>query len=503
MLSVVKYMEVLGYLRLEGERLIRRGRCREYYLSNLSMIPDERRYSVIDVTNQQKVGILGEEFMILHAKVGIHFVIKGLVWQIESIQDDLVYVTPVKDPTAAIPGWDGELIPIPEHIAKGVACLRGDLEKKIACEKQSLLADTKIWNADRNAREAVVSEIESQMQESSVPTDRRIVVEKFGRYLIIHTSAGDRINLTLGELFEEILLRKTLIRHWWNDSYRLLIELATDEFDLRDVASSLFAFDHGKAGFLNAVIRKHFPFGYYLKFIAERFGALKRGMMLSDGALKELVLKFRFTPVYEETLREALMQKVDVNGTLNLLERCSRREVEVKTVESSERPSPLAMYVLSRYAEEEDYGAAERDSVQSMRGALSKEIVSLLCFGCGNLENYVQVGSLQEKPECGACGSFLLAPMFYGASFAKESLEKKKHGVKLSEQESDILMRARRSADLVLSYGRLGVIAQCVYGVGPQTASKVLSKMHEREEDLYEDLIAAKLNFIRTRQYWD
>jgi len=129
--------------------------------------------------------------------------------------------------------------------------------------------------------------------------------------------------------------------------------------------------------------------------------------------------------------------------------------------------------------------------------------VNLLCFNCAVLREYVRISELDESPKCLACSSSLLAVLFYGARFAKSALDKKKSGQKISEQEAEILSRARRSADIVLSYGNKGVIALTVYGIGPQTASKVLSKMHETEEAFYKDLMQAKLKFIETKPYWD
>lgn len=498
--SVLKYMETLGYLRVEGNKVVPRWKCRKYYLENLSMIPDERRYTVIDATTQAKVGILGEEFMLLHAKVGLNFVIKGRAWKIESIKEDLVYVTPVQDPEAAVPGWDGELLPIPETTAREVGKERRNIEAIV--EREDSLDLTKEWNADRNARARILEEVKSQKLGSSVPTDSRVVVEGWKRFLVIHTSAGERINLTLGELFEETLLRKGLVRHWWNDGYRILVELTTDEYDLNEITAFLFQYDSAKRGFLNAVIRKHFPFGYYMKFVAERFGALRRGLMLSSEALKDLTVKFRFTPIYEETLREALMSKVDVEGSLRLLEGCKSGRVELVASELAE-PSPLGMYILSRYAEMDEYEASGQNTLESMRNAISKEVVSLLCFKCANLVEYVQVGTVDETPHCASCRSGLLAPVFYAGSYTRSALLKKLKREQLSKEEDAILTRTRRAADLVLSYGKQGIVAQCVYGIGPQTASKVLSKMHTREDEFYEDLLAAKLNFIRTREYWD
>ncbi|MHB8566646.1 MAG: hypothetical protein ACYC7D_08485 [Nitrososphaerales archaeon] len=65
------------------------------------------------------------------------------------------------------------------------------------------------------------------------------------------------------------------------------------------------------------------------------------------------------------------------------------------------------------------------------------------------------------------------------------------------------MSKARRSADIVLSYGKKGILAQCVYGVGPQTAAKVLSRMQATEDQFYNDLMQAKLKFIQTKQFWD
>jgi ATP-dependent helicase Lhr and Lhr-like helicase len=505
LLSVLQFMERLGYITLDGDRVIRRRKCREYYLSNLSMIRDERRYSVLDMTSQKKVGILGEEFMMLHAKVGVHFIIKGKVWQIESIQEDIVYVTPIVDPTAAIPGWDGEMIPIPEGVARSVAIERNRVEGLIDKPiEEANLTYALNWNAEKSARQEVVDEIRTQAQVSRVPTEKRIVVERFKNFLIIHTSAGDRVNSTLGELFEEILVRMGgMIRHWWNDGYRVLIEMTTDEFETETLAEKLFHYDATLPSFIEGVLRKHFPFGYEMKFIAERFGALKRGRMMSGDEMKELGVKFRFTPIYEETLREAFATKVDIPRTSQILQQIEEGKIRVSTA-VLEKPSPMGMYILSRYAEDEDYAEPTLNSVDSMKSNASKELMSLLCFDCAHLQEFVRVGDLPDYPECEKCNSKLLAVIFYGARFTANALIKKRSKTQsLNKEESDLLSKTRRSADLVLAYGKKGIIAQSVYGVGPQMAARVLSRMHDSDAAFYEDLLEAKLKFIETKKYWD
>ena len=127
----------------------------------------------------------------------------------------------------------------------------------------------------------------------------------------------------------------------------------------------------------------------------------------------------------------------------------------------------------------------------------------MLCFDCGNLTTEVGIASLSEHPLCQNCNSKLLAPLFWSSGYAASILHKKRDKKTLDENEQKILTRTRRSADLVIAYGKRAVIAQSVYGIGPQTASRVLSKMHESDDEFYKDLLEAKLQFITNRPFWN
>jgi ATP-dependent Lhr-like helicase len=129
--------------------------------------------------------------------------------------------------------------------------------------------------------------------------------------------------------------------------------------------------------------------------------------------------------------------------------------------------------------------------------------VDLICFDCGTTNQSVTVKQLPPKPSCPSCGSGLLATSTWSTAYLAQLIDRKLKGETLSEEEVAALAKGRRSADLALSYGRRAVIAQCVYGIGPQTASRILAKMHDNEREFYKDLLAAKLHFITTRQFWD
>jgi len=82
-------------------------------------------------------------------------------------------------------------------------------------------------------------------------------------------------------------------------------------------------------------------------------------------------------------------------------------------------------------------------------------------------------------------------------------LKRRREGKELMPEELKELSQARRKADLVLSYGSQAVRAMQVKGVGPETASRILGRMHFEEDKFYMDLLKAKIQFLRTREYWD
>jgi ATP-dependent Lhr-like helicase len=78
-----------------------------------------------------------------------------------------------------------------------------------------------------------------------------------------------------------------------------------------------------------------------------------------------------------------------------------------------------------------------------------------------------------------------------------------KAGEQLILGEAETITKGRKTADMVLSYGRRAIEALAVHGVGPVTAYQVLSRMHQTDKDFYSNLLKAKIQYMRTRQYWD
>ena len=512
---VIEFMRKMGYLKREGTTLYRTSRTRLYYFENLSMIPDERRYSVVDLTSQQNVGILGEEFMITTARIGLNFIIKGRVWQIKQITDDgNVYVLPINDPTAAIPGWDGQILPVPRALATKVGAYRAVVEQLLAehiARSTSVENLAQLWPADAYGLKRVIEEIEAHNATGApVPTDQRFLIEGFDRYIILHTHLGDILNFTLGEVIEELFRRQGLVRMWWSDAYRILFEMTADtsDLDLENLfRKQVFGVEEPVlGGACHGVLHRHFPWQLHMKHVAERFGALNRGRLMYGDAMKELMLRFRLTPIYDETIREALMEHSDFDGVKEIFRHVKNGSKEVHFFRSKDKPTPLAYHILYRHVDIPELIVPENvaaDNLSRLRTSIEGHVIDMLCFDCGVLNPELMIADLPEHPQCATCGSKLLAPLFWSSSYAAGVLRKKRSKENLDENEQKVLARARRSADLVISYGKRAVIAQSVYGIGPQTASRVLAGMHDNDEAFYKDLLEAKLQFIATRPFWN
>ena len=509
-LRTANYLAELRKVRFDGKTLSRTRLTREYYYENLSMIPDETRYLVVDVSTNQTVGILGEEFVLLSVKVGVHFICKGKVWQVEQVSEDRkIYVTPVEDPLAAVPGWDGEMLPIPYDLALETGRLRRAISEALDAGDAAVQEEAAEIPGEQAARALVLDEIAEQKKMGApVPSDKVVLFEGFGKYLIVHLCFGESVNRTFAYTFEEVLSRRGLVRMWWLDGYRLLMELTadTEDLDLKALARELMGMTPEELERTYAVAaQRNFPFPARVKHVAERFGALKRGKLIAHPNLCSLPTRFERTPIFEEALQETGRDLLDMDRGKQILRAVAKGDIAVETFQAGDRPTPIAYNLLYRYLEVPEAVAPDslgKSSYQRMKASIFGTDVSLLCVKCGGDEGETTVGDLPEEPRCRSCGSGLLVPCYWGTAKLADLVRKREAKAKLNEEERAELSRARRGADLVLSYGKKAVVAQTVYGIGPQTASRILAQMHDEEESFYRDLLEAKIRFVTTRQFW-
>jgi len=516
--DVIDYLDWLNELRVEEEgKFLRRTRkTSRYYYENLSMIPDERRYPIVNIISDRKIGTLGDEFMALRVRVGLNFICRGKVWRIVQIEDETgtVYVVPSEDPLAAIPGWDGEILPVPFNLARETGKMRERIAEGLRRNGKAEVAMEKLAEElamDKSTLVKAVEEIEEHLKQGApLPTHNRILLEVFDKYTIVHACFGEIVNRTLGCVFDAILSDRELIMGWWNDGYRILLEtprkLTAKEIEkMPAVLFDLSASEVEKA--FSDYLEARFPFSYRMKFVAERFGALPRGKKMGPERLSQLVGQFRKTPIFDETLREAMLEKLDIQKVKEIIEDVKNGKIEVDTLHRLEKPTPLAYHILAKYSDVSELMAPERvffSNMDRMKRAIEARYATLLCLSCGEWTAKEKIRNLPEYPTCKKCGAKLLAlvRLNQDANSLQKILERRLEKKELTEEELKDLTYARHTADLILSYGKKGLIALEVKGVGPETAFRILGKMHQKETEFYMDLLKAKILYLRTREYW-
>ncbi|MFQ6074126.1 MAG: hypothetical protein ACE5KC_02790, partial [Candidatus Bathyarchaeia archaeon] len=420
-----------------------------------------------------------------------------------------------EDPFAAIPGWDGEILPVPFTLAQEVGRLRQEIAKGLKTERNhEMLAErlAKKLSTDKSTLLKPIEEIHEQLQQKApVPTHNRVLIEVFDKYVIIHACFGEVVNRTLGCVFDAVLSDRELITGWWNDGYRILVEMPkkAESRDLEKLQVILFGLsDEEVDKAFDEYLKARFPFSYKMKFVAERFGALPRGKTMGPERLAELPRRFGKTPIYEETLREAMLEKVDIPTVKRIMREVKRGRIKVSTLFRLEKPTPLAYHILAKYAEIPELMAPERvllSNIERMKRAIMARKVSLLCLSCGSSMEEKRIRELPEKLVCEKCGAGLLARLRLGQDpkVVQDILKRRLDGKELTPEELEQLIHARRTADLILSYGKKALIAFQVRGIGPETAFRILGKMHPNEDEFYMDLLKAKIQYLRTRPYWE
>jgi len=513
--DTVAFLDAIKIVNRRGDKLEKTKKGQRYYFENLGMINDEKRYPFINVVTDKVIGTVGDEFWTLRARVGLNVILRGRVWKILQIDEDegLIFVLPSDDPLGALPGWDGELIGVARSIAEEV----GDLREKIALQLIDKGLDNTVkelsqeLGVSENTVEVATKEIEAQISRGfPIPTKNLILVESYDRYVIIHTAWGSKVNTTLGCVLDATLSERDLILGWWSDAYRILIETPqkVSKYDVDDIIKTLSGLtSENTEKMLTEYMEARFPYAYNMKFIAERFGAIQRGKTYGADALNRLYRRYKNSPIYKEALREIYKEKLDLSSLKDIAERIFLRIIQIQYIAAKE-PSPFARHILEAYSDIEelmDSTISVPDQLEYMKKSIHARSVHISCMNCNQWHIEARIRDLPERPVCGNCGSGLLAVLQRNQEITQFQvlLNKMKAGEQLILGEAETITKGRKTADMVLSYGRRAIEALAVHGVGPVTAYQVLSRMHQTDKDFYSNLLKAKIQYMRTRQYWD
>ena len=503
--GVVDQMEEHRLVRQYNGILQRTRKAREYYIENLSMIPDEKRFNVYDIVGRRSVGTLDEAFVISFAQPGATFVTKGEIWEITEIGENEIKVVPIHR-SGEIPSWTGEEIPVPFDVAQEVGRIRREIRETLEKDEGgsgngSTLAIEELrgkYPVDQEAAEELVDLIKKQMEKNlPVPDESHIVVESGGEGAIINACFGHKTNDTLGRVITSILSAR------FGSSIALQIDPYRIELTLpkvllaEEIEKMILELDPTYVEpILEMTLKNTTLLRWKMVHVARKFGAFSRDVDYQRVSMAKLLAVFEGTPMYREALREIYHDRLDILLAKRVLERIRDGTIAITT----SGLSPIGTSGRGGGRDVTSPEHADAAVINLLKNRIMNDRVLLFCVNCKKWKSMRQVERVPEQPECPLCGSRMVAAL---KPWEEEEIKVvKKQEKKKTAEEKRRTKRVFRNANLVLSYGKTAAIALASRGLGPETAARVVGKRQRDELEFYRDILKAEREYARTKRFW-
>ncbi len=502
--DVIKQLNENRLIRLENDKVSRKRRNWQYFYENLSMIPDEKRFDIFDIVSGRTVGALDEAFVVNFAEAGAVFIAKGEMWRIIEIitEKNRIKVEPIRDPGGEIPNWVGEEIPVPYEVAQEVGGIRKHiLEKLVEGESAEKLIDDyrNQYPADGEAANEILELIQRQVKAGlAVPTDDVVVIEQEGKTIIINICGGHKVNETLGRMLTSLLAARFGSSVAMEiDPYRIKLELPR-VFNAERIKDLLLTTspEHIEP-IIEMTLKNTTLLKWKMVHVARKFGALSRDVDYERISMKKLLEVFEHTPMYDEAVREIFHDKLDIMRARDVLSALQSGSLRMVTQPSS----PIGEAGFPGGRELMAPERADSSIIMALKSRIMSDHVILFCLNCKKWRADRIVNNVPQVPECPLCNSRLIAAL---KPWEEEEIKLvKKPDREKTEEERKRTARVYKNANLVLSQGKTAAIALASRGIGPETASRVIRKLREDEEEFYRDILIAERNYAKTKRFWE
>ncbi len=501
-MSVCKQLQQIGLVFLNGY-IKKKRRGFSYYFQNLSTIPSIKQYKIFNTLDQSFVGVLDDGFVSIHGDPGTTFIVKGEPWRIIETEEDRILVEPSNDIEAAVPGWEGELMPVHFDVAQEVGNLRGRIYKLLdKMKEKEVIEELKHeYPIGDNVAKKMVKIIKQQKKhdKTMITDDKNILVEDYENIVVLHTCFGSIVNQTIGRFLATLLTARLGSIGLKTDPYRIMIQFQQKNLGLIKEILLKTKPEHLR-NYLELSIAKTELFQWKFVHVAKRFGAFSRDAQLSRRKLKSVIEDYVNTPVFKETMREIETEKLDIERATELLGKMQSGEIKLVFKRGI---SPLGKIgIKHKYAEVIGPERPTKEIFELFKHRLMNTKTRLACMNCGEWTQSYTIKDMPEAVKCSKCGALLLAVVHPRQSNILKIIQKHLKKKRLRPDEEELLNRAKKSADLYITYKRAAVIMLAGRGVGPYTAKRILRKYHESVEDLLKNILEAERAFLRTKKYW-
>ena len=506
-LSKQEVEDLLG--ALEGHGLLHqdagriwsgRGLLKHFY-SNLSLIPEERSFTLRDIATRRVIGTLDERFVVTRVlSTPDHiFLLRGTTWKMVSLTGDELMVEAVQE-MGTPPYWEGDDIPVPLEVASEMGSLRR-------------LRSLETYPLSVAARTSLQGNLERHSQEVW-PTDQRITVEVNDRLLIIGSCNGTNVNNTLAVLLTEgatSLIGMNVVTLLVTPTWLVLrMPLPASTAD----AERLFQIDPDSVGsLLSRGISRTEDYRWTFVVVARKLGLLPAEFASKEhNRLDPLLETHRDSVIGQETFSKVVHDKFDIDNTRLILQHLREGSLVLSAFRGTGQTPGAA--VLERLKWSELPSRPPPSVLRTIRERLEKEELMTICLRCGNPRvvtprSYPTGGS----SPCIACHAVLTAVISPRRKKEIETIRKyvsrKRHlqdtggFLKPKERERKVLSAAHASAELLATYGFRALMVLAGRGIGPGTARRILSRGYEDLDDLLAEILRAEKNYARTREFWD
>ena len=470
------------YLDKEEMTFTKKGRSFRYYFENLSTIPDILKFKVFDTASKKIIGSLDQRFVGDNGEQGSVFVLRGMQWRILNVDDKSlkVNVEPIQSAGINVPYWEGENIPVDYNTAKKVGMVR---TKTIVTSFTNKIMDN--------------------LKLDVIPDEKNIVVEsqRVRNTIVMHSCFGTRINSTLAMLLSSMLSAKSgYLVNSRSDAYRIMLssngrilekavfDILVDDYDLQEIVQASLAGTHNV--------------NWRTWCVAKKFGIVGREAVYDRKSARFLYERYSKTALAKEALRELYHDKYDLPNTSQLLLDIKSNKIKITWVEVdgfSKLAEPILDHTTKYYASPANMDKGILDLVKSR---LLKTRHRLVCVRCGKWEKVIETGQINEIPSCPYCKSRQISATFYSDYDLPKIVQKKIAGKKITAEENHKFTRAWKVSSLLANFGKTALVVISGYGVGADTAARILRNM-VGEEELYKQIYEAERQYVTTRGFWD
>jgi len=479
--GVLNQLVRIGLLFDNEEKYRRTSRGMKYFYDNLSMIPDERTFLIRDIATRKVVGSLDESFVISFAEPYASFITHGRTWRIVEVREDELLVEQIRE-IGSIPSWAGEDIPVPLAVAQEVGRLRRE-------------EDYSTYSGDRDAIGTLSDYLKEQKSEGAMPSDNLVTLEMGRRLAILNMCFGTKVNETVSKILSVLLsarLGESVGVH--TDPYRIVIELPRDISPQVIVDTMRSIKSEGVESLIRLVLKSSSYLRYRFVYVAKKFGAIEKDADYRQVNFTRLAEAFEDTPLFEEAVKRVLWEDFDVEGTVAAMRRIESGEIAFEV----SKLTPIGRAGLQHSRELIMPQRADHSILMALKRRLEEETMNMSCLSC-RTQWRMKPKDAPERIACPKCGGLMVAALL---PYNKEDIALLKKA-QPNEEETKEIRRMFKNASLVREHGPKAMMTLAGRGIGPDTAARVLSSFYDSEDEFLRDILAAELNYARTKRFWD